>query len=83
MHLELLTPDTKAFDGEVESVKVPGSRGTFEILHNHAAVVSTLVKGEVRILSKAKGDQVFTIDAGTVEVLDNKIVVLAESIINE
>ncbi|MBL7923504.1 MAG: hypothetical protein JNL88_04830, partial [Bacteroidia bacterium] len=42
MQLEIITPDKKVFEGEVSSVMVPGSKGRFQMLENHAAIVSTL-----------------------------------------
>mgnify|MGYP002777432755 CR=1 FL=1 len=80
MFLEIITPDAKVFEGEVEAVKVPGTKGEFEVLNNHAAIVSALGKGEVRVTEKG-GRQFFTIDSGIIEVLKNKVVILAESII--
>jgi len=49
MNLQVLTPDKTIYEGEVDSVIVPGSKGSFEVLHNHAPIVSSLNKGEVRI----------------------------------
>lgn len=76
MQLDILTPDKTLFSGEVESVTVPGSKGQFQILKNHAALVSSLDKGKVKIKS-GQGDQVFEITGGVIEVLKNKIVILA------
>ncbi|MDZ4759369.1 MAG: ATP synthase F1 subunit epsilon [Bacteroidota bacterium] len=76
MILEILTPDKALFSGEVESVMLPGSLGVFEILNNHAPIVSRLKAGTVKITSK-EGIQNFEIKGGIVEMLDNKIVVLA------
>ena len=81
MYLEIVTPDVKAFEGEITGVKVPGVDGSFEILNNHASIISTLEKGEVRVQGKGI-EKTFTIDSGIVEMLDNKIVILAETILN-
>ncbi|NLR93095.1 MULTISPECIES: F0F1 ATP synthase subunit epsilon [Flammeovirga] len=80
MFVELLTPDKKYFEGEATGVKVPGINGEFEMLDRHANIISSLAKGDVRI---AKGNEVtsFTIDGGTVEMLDNKLVILAEAVV--
>ncbi|BDD06005.1 ATP synthase F1 subunit epsilon [Aureibacter tunicatorum] len=80
MHLELITPDQTAFDGEVNSVTVPGAKGSFQILKNHAPIVSALSKGSL-IISLDDGEKKFMVDGGVVEVLDNHIIVLAESIV--
>jgi F-type H+-transporting ATPase subunit epsilon len=80
MYLEILTPDQKVFSGEVTSVQVPGSSGSFEVLTNHAPIISSLERGNVTIRI-AKDEKVFTIDGGVIEVIKNKVVVLAESIL--
>ncbi|WP_442588661.1 ATP synthase F1 subunit epsilon [Pedobacter sp. AW31-3R] len=79
MTLEILTPDKKIFEGEVTAVTVPGTMGSFQILHDHAPIISTLEDGPVIIKTKAK-DETFNIKGGVVEVLKNKIIVLAEGV---
>ena len=78
MFLEILTPDKKVYSGEVTSVSVPGAAGRFEMLKNHAAILSTLVDGKVKI-KDAEGVKTFDVKGGVVENLKNKIVILAES----
>jgi len=80
MQLDIITPDKQVFSGEANGVKVPGANGSFEILNNHAPIVSTLEQGDVRVSSK-KGETIFKIDGGILEMLDNKITILAESIL--
>jgi F-type H+-transporting ATPase subunit epsilon len=82
MQLDILTPDKKIFSGEVTSVQVPGTKGSFEVLNNHAPIISTLEKGNVKVKSK-DGVEIFTISSGVIEVLKNKVTVLAESLIQE
>lgn len=79
MTLEILTPDKTVYEGEVNSVTVPGVQGSFEVLSNHAPIISTLEDGKVIIRSKT-GLETFFIKGGVVEVLNNKIIVLAEGI---
>jgi F-type H+-transporting ATPase subunit epsilon len=79
MTLEILTPDKKVFEGEVTSVTVPGTMGSFQILKDHAPIISTLEDGPVLIRNKTE-EQIFIIKGGVVEVLKNKIVVLAEGV---
>ncbi|MES2827449.1 MAG: ATP synthase F1 subunit epsilon [Bacteroidota bacterium] len=79
MTLEILTPDKKVFEGEVTSVTVPGTMGSFQILRDHAPIISTLEDGPVIIKTKASEDT-FIIKGGVVEVLKNKIIVLAEGV---
>lgn len=79
MFLEIITPEKKVFSGEVTSVHVPGAAGQFQILKNHAPIISTLANGKVKIKTAA-GVQTFDVKGGVVEVLKNKIIVLAESV---
>lgn len=81
MHLEILTPEKKLYDGEVTGVKLPGALGSFEILNNHAPIISALVKGEVRVKG-AQGTQTFKINSGFVECLNNHVTVLVEGVVH-
>jgi F-type H+-transporting ATPase subunit epsilon len=78
MHLEIITPDKKVFEGEVSSVKVPGTAGSFEILENHTPIISSMANGTVRVRTKGQ-DYNFQTTAGVVEVLQNKVIILTES----
>ncbi|ADY52895.1 ATP synthase F1 subcomplex epsilon subunit [Pseudopedobacter saltans DSM 12145] len=78
MILEILTPDKKVFDGNITSVTVPGTQGSFEVLNNHAPIISTLEKGKV-IVRNGSNEQKFLITGGVIEVINNKIILLAES----
>jgi F-type H+-transporting ATPase subunit epsilon len=80
MTLEILTPDKKVFEGDVTSVTVPGTLGSFQILKDHAPIISTLEDGQV-IIKADKNEEIFNIKGGVVEVLDNKIIVLAEAVV--
>ena len=79
MTLEILTPDKKVFEGEATSVTLPGALGFFEILNNHAPIISTLNDGKLVVRDNGKED-VFFIQGGVVEALNNKVTVLAEGI---
>lgn len=79
MQLDILTPDNKVFSGEVSSVSVPGTAGSFTVLNNHAPIISTLDNGTVKVKSQ-QGTETFTINGGVIEVLKNKVIILAESI---
>jgi F-type H+-transporting ATPase subunit epsilon len=81
MHLEVLTPQKKVFSGKIKLIKVPGSQGSFEILVNHAPIISTLEKGEVRIVTNTGEVLEYTVDSGVVQAVNNKITVLAESLV--
>ncbi len=78
MKLEILTPDKTIYEGEVTSVTVPGTLGSFEVLKDHAPIISTLEDGKVIIRGGSKAEEVLFITGGVVEVLNNKIIVLAE-----
>ena len=80
MKLEILTPDKTIFDGEVTSVTVPGTAGSFEVLKVHAPIISTLEDGKVIVRGSNKLENEFLIKGGVVEVLHNKIMVLAEGV---
>ncbi|MDN3687859.1 ATP synthase F1 subunit epsilon [Cyclobacterium jeungdonense] len=80
MHLEIITPDRKIFEGEVSEATFPGANGSFQILKNHAAIVSALEKGAVSYTT-SDGKKSLVVDGGVVEVNDNKIIVLAEKVI--
>ena len=79
MFLEIITPDKKVFEGEVDSVSVPGASGAFQMLKDHASVISTLINGKVKIKGK-NGEETFDVKGGVVEMLNNKIIILAESV---
>jgi F-type H+-transporting ATPase subunit epsilon len=81
--LDILTPDVKIFSGEVHAVNLPGSEGAFEVLERHAPLVSTLGKGYITIRKTAKDEEKILIDGGIVEVLHNKVVVLADAVIKQ
>ena len=93
MLLEIISPEAKLFSGEVTSVTLPGVDGSFQILNNHAPVVSILEKGEVKIAASSFhfgkdvvgkftkiNDQLYTlaITSGTIEMKDNKVIVLVD-----
>ena len=80
MKVEIVTPDSTIFTGEnVRLIQLPGIDGSFEVLNNHAPMISVLGKGKIKVLNKEdKEEQFFEIKGGVVEVLNNKILVLAE-----
>jgi F-type H+-transporting ATPase subunit epsilon len=91
MHLEIVSPEAKLFSGEVESLTVPGASGSFQMLNNHAPIVSTLIKGQVRIQGNLKLDETnqalftqegantfFDIQSGALEMRDNKVILLTD-----
>lgn len=89
MFIEIITPEEKVFEGEIRSATLPGSEGGFQILNDHAPIVSTLGLGYIELaIAKAKGELKdkevhFKIDGGVVEVKNNNIIVLAEAILTD
>ncbi len=80
MELIVLTPEKEIYQGSIESVKVPGTNGQFEILKGHAPIVSSLVTGEVRIIDTSGGKQTFNINKGFVEVLGEEVSLLVQGV---
>ena len=92
MYLEIISPEKTLFNGDVESVLVPGSDGPFQMLNNHAPIISTLAKGIIKILGEIKIPEnlsdIFSnisskethlnIISGVVEMKENKIIILTD-----
>lgn len=75
MHLDIITPDKVLYSGEVSAVQLPGAQGSFEILNNHAALISSLEAGKIRV-KDSEGTQFIEVTGGIVEVQKNTIIVL-------
>lgn len=82
MLLDILTPEKKLYSGEVTFVHLPGISGQFELLNNHAPLISALGKGLLKI-KDASGSKDFNITGGFVECLNNKVIVCAEGLVAE
>ncbi len=93
MVLEIVSPEATLFKGEVTSVTLPGVDGSFQILNNHAPIVSILKDGDIKIVANnfsikkdvahkfvKVNEQTYTlaIASGTIEMKDNKVIVLAD-----
>ena len=79
--LDIVTPEANIYSGEVKSVTVPGTLGSFQVLVNHAPIISTLGKGKMKFV-KANGEQVdYSVEDGVIEVLNNKAIVLVERLV--
>jgi len=77
--IEIITPEKTVYQGDIRSMKVPGKKGAFQVLKDHAAIVSTLVEGKVTVTDMNGRDSEFEIEGGVVEVRQNTIILLAES----
>jgi len=80
MQLDIVTPDEQVYSGEIKLVKLPGVDGSFEILKNHAPLISTLEKGKIKIIEENNEIKFFDINDGVVEVQNNRVIVLAGSV---
>lgn len=79
MKIEIITPEKTVYQGDIRSMKVPGKKGAFQVLKDHAAIISTLVEGKVTVTDMDGRDSEFEIEGGVVEVRQNTIILLAES----
>ena len=78
MKIEIVTPDSTVYEGEVTLVQLPGLDGSFEVLNNHAPMIAALQKGRVKVIDSKKETLFFEVNGGVAEILKNKILVLAE-----
>ncbi|MCX6238451.1 MAG: ATP synthase F1 subunit epsilon [Bacteroidia bacterium] len=78
MHIEIITPEKLLFAGEIKLVKLPGTLGSFEIMENHAPIISTLSKGKIKVKETNGNIVYFEIVGGLVEASNNEIKVLVE-----
>ena len=76
MFLEIVTPEETLFSSEVKYVKVPGSKGQFGILKDHAPLISTLEKGEIKVVEPDDDEKIFNVEGGVIEILKNNIIIL-------
>ena len=79
LKVEIVTPSKVAFDGEVKSITIPGTKGNFQVLYNHAPLMSSFEVGFISVDTDSGEKTNYATSGGTVEVLNNKVVVLAES----
>ncbi len=78
MIVEIITPEKRLFEGESIMIKVPGTKGSFQILNSHAPIVSTLDKGTITVRQPNNDEVSFDINSGLVECKNNKIIILVE-----
>jgi F-type H+-transporting ATPase subunit epsilon len=79
MHLEILTPEKKVFEGDVSLITFPGADGSFQVLDHHAPLISLLKEGVVEYKLKDVRESI-TITGGVVEVLKDRVILLADGI---
>lgn len=83
MNVKVITPDQNVYEGEVTQVKLPGTSGQFEVLNDHAALISTLQSGKLILKTTDQGLLEYQVDGGVVEILKNQLIILIESISKE
>jgi F-type H+-transporting ATPase subunit epsilon len=79
LHLEIITPEKVLFSGDIKIIKLPGALGSFEIMRNHAPLISTLIKGKIKVKETNGLISYFEINSGLIEVSNNEVRVLVES----
>ena len=77
MKLEIITPEKRLFDGKIKLVQVPGAKGSFEVLKNHAPIISTLTNGKIKVITEHDIEEFFEISSGIIEVKANFVTILA------
>ena len=75
MDVQIITPDKSLYQGQADLITVPGTSGSIGILNHHAPLVSSLKKGEIKIVLNEK-EEFFKIEGGVIEVSKNKVIVL-------
>lgn len=75
LSIKIITPDETLFEDKADTIFLPGAKGRFQILENHAPLVSNLAKGEIKLISSGV-EKTFDISGGVVEVLKNQVIVL-------
>lgn len=80
MKIDIITPDKKIYTGEIRSVRVPGRKGSFQVLQDHAPIISTLDSGPVIIVDENGDEKRFEITGGVIEVKMNKVILLADAV---
>ena len=83
MQLVVLTPEKELFKGEIKLIKLPGTKGSFEILKNHAPIISTLDEGIVKIIDIQGKELFYKISGGVVECKQNKVILLIEKVLSQ
>ncbi|MCD6556511.1 MAG: ATP synthase F1 subunit epsilon [Bacteroidales bacterium] len=76
MFLEIVTPEKTLYSKEIKYVKVPGSDGQFGVLKDHAPIISTLEKGQIKVVEIDDTEELFDIKGGVIEILKNNIIIL-------
>ena len=78
MKVKITKPDSTVFEGEAKLLQLPGTGGLFEILQNHAPIISSLSKGTIRLVTDSDETKTFDIRGGVVKGQQNDILILVQ-----
>ena len=78
MKVKITKPDSTLFEGDAKLIQLPGTGGLFEILNNHAPIISALKKGTVRLVTEQNETQTFDIRGGVVKGQQNDLLILVQ-----
>jgi F-type H+-transporting ATPase subunit epsilon len=78
MKVDIVSPDASIFSGEADELILPGTQGSFGVLKDHAPMITTLQKGIVKLKIAENKIESIQINGGVVEILNNKVIILAE-----
>ncbi len=78
MNLEIITPEKIIYKGKANSIILPGKKGVFQILKNHAPIISTLQKGSIKFKNDNNEEKNIDIDSGIIEFQNNNAIVLID-----
>ena len=76
LHCEIVTPMKVIYDAPVGLVTVPGDKGKFTLLKNHAPIISVLKEGQIRVIGKTGHEELFDCKSGVLECENNKVTIL-------
>jgi F-type H+-transporting ATPase subunit epsilon len=80
LDVEIITPEEIIYQGKVISITVPGTQSPFSVLYNHAPIVSSLENGTMRLIDENKAQKAFKSSNGFIEVRNNKVSILVDSV---
>lgn len=78
MNVKILKPDTTLYEGTAKLIQLPGSNGLFELLENHAPIISSLTTGKIRLVLDDDKEKTIDIQAGVVKGQQNEILILVQ-----
>jgi F-type H+-transporting ATPase subunit epsilon len=80
LDVEIISPERKVYTGKVKSVTIPGTKGNFQVLYNHAPLISTFEIGIIKLDLFDNSSRIFTTSGGSAEVLNNKVLILSDTV---